>query len=131
MSSEYSPKNFLRRSPNTLLARYFHERDLLTGIDIAALDETDIVPIFEDWMLLPDGTRAEIDVDFRDVEALANEPGTKTLLDEARYYDLDLGPEFAEMDGFYDRSLWCFLEHREIVTTALKFAEVERLPKRY
>lgn len=130
-SAEYSPRTFLRQSPNALLARYFHGRDLLTDVDIASLNETDIDQIFEAWMLLPDNACAEIDVDFRDVESLANEVGTRTLLEEARYHGLDLGTAFSEMDGFYDRSLWCFLGHKEIFTTAVRFAEVELLPKRY
>ena len=44
---KYSPKHFLRLAPNALLDRYFHERKLLMDLDIRALRETDVEPIFE------------------------------------------------------------------------------------
>jgi hypothetical protein len=131
MSRQYSPKNFLRQTPNELLARYFHQRDLLLDIDIAALDETDIDPIFQAWERLPPDTRTSVDSDFRTVDALADEEGIKTILEEGCFHGDDLEPVFAPMEGFYDKVVWTFLEHPDYVEIAARFREADQLPGNY
>lgn len=106
MTTQYSPKAFLRQAPNGLLARYFDGQGVLAEVNIAALDETAIDPVYDAWSDLPAEVRTQVDANFRDIEALANEAGTRTLLEEARFHDEDLEPLFAEMDGFYDRAFW-------------------------
>jgi hypothetical protein len=131
MSRQYSPRNFLRQAPNELLTRYFHERDLLLDIDIASLDETDIDPVFQAWERLPDDRRTGIDSDFRMLDALADEEGIKTILDEGRFHGDDLEPAFAPMEGFHDKVLWTFLEHPGYVEIAARFREADELPRNY
>ena len=131
MSRQYSPRNFLRQAPNELLTRYFHERDLLLDIDIASLDETDIEPVFEACELLPAEVRTSVDSHFRTLDALADEEGIKTILDEGRFHGDDLEPAFAPMEGFHDKVLWAFLERPEYVKIAAMFREADELPRNY
>ena len=131
MGRQYSPRNFLRQAPNNLLARYFHERDLLLDIDIAGLDEINIEPLFQAYECLPDEVRTRTDSDFRTVDALAEEEGIMTILEEGRYHGDDLEPVFAPMEGFYDKVLWTFLEHSAYVQIAARFREADELPKSY
>jgi len=131
MGSQYSPRNFLRQAPNELLARYFHQRDLLTDIDIAALDEIDIEPLSQAYERLPAEVRTIIDSDFRTLDALADEEGIRTILGEGRFHGDDLEPVFAQMDGFYDKVLWTFLEHPRYAEIAAMFREADEFPGNY
>lgn len=131
MGRQYSPRNFLRHAPNELLARYFHERDRLTDIDMASLHETDIDPIFQAWERLPADVRTRIDSDFRTLDALADEEGIRAILEEGRYHGDDLEPVFAPMEGFYDKVLRTFLEHPHYVEIAARFREADELPRNY
>ena len=45
MSRNYSPKTFLRQTPNTILKEYFRRKNLLKNIDFDSLGETDIESI--------------------------------------------------------------------------------------
>jgi len=47
MSRNYSPKTFLRQTPNRILKEYFHSKKLLQDIDFDNLREMDIDSIYE------------------------------------------------------------------------------------
>jgi hypothetical protein len=131
MARHYSPRDFLRQAPNALLARYFHERNLLTHLDVAALPETEIQPIFDAWMALTPEQTAEVYSDFDLVTALADDQGIQAILDEAGYHHLDLTDAFESMPGPFDKALWTFLEHRSVAEVAYRFCEAERFPASY
>jgi len=42
MASQYQHRQFFRRVPNALLARYFEARDTDLGVDFATLTETQV-----------------------------------------------------------------------------------------
>jgi hypothetical protein len=131
MPRHYSPRDFLRLAPNALLERYFHERDLLTGIDFRSLKETEVQPVFDAWWALPPEKVAEANSDFALVTALADEQGIQAILDEAEYQKLDLTEDLEAQQGLCDKALWTFLEHRDVAEAAHRFCEVERLPYSY
>jgi hypothetical protein len=131
MARHYSPRDFLRAAPNALLARYFHERDLLTDLDIASLPEVEVQPIFDAWTALPPEEAAEVNSDFELVTALADEQGVQAILDEADYHHLDLTDAFESMPGFFDKALSTFIEHRRVAEVAYRFCEAERFPANY
>jgi hypothetical protein len=131
MARHYSPRDFLRLAPNALLARYFHERNLLTDLDIRSLPETGVQPIFDSWTALAPEQAAEVNSDFGLVTALADEQGIQAILDEAEYHGLDLTSSFESMSGFCDKALWTFLEHRTMAEVAHRFCEAERFPASY
>lgn len=131
MAQHYSPRDFLRRAPNALLARYFHERDLLLDVNIADLGETDVEPMFEEWQQLPPEQRAQVDSDFTTVDVVTDEEGIRTILDEARFHGEELEPIFADMEGFHDKALWTFLQHQTFVDISARFIDADRLPGNY
>jgi len=128
MPRHYSPRDFLRQAPNALLARYFHERNLLTDLDIDSLAETDVQPIFEALAALAPELSARVDSDFALVTALADEQGIQAILDEAQYHQVDVNDAFDSKPGFLDRALWTFLEHPRIAEVARLLSEVDRFP---
>ena len=131
MARQYSPRNFLRQTSNALLDRYFHERGLLTALEIADLPETMIQPMFDAWMALSSERSAEVDSNFALVDLLADEQGIQAIIDEAGFHDLDLVPAFDELPGFQDKALLALLDHRGIVEVAARFREADRLPNSY
>jgi len=131
MSRTFAPKSFLRHTSNALLQRYFHERGLLADLEIAALGETDIKPVFEAYQALSDDVRTQVDADFSGVDRLAHAQGEQTILDEARFHRLDLVDDFAGLHGFHDRSLLTFIDHREVFDVASLFNDADLLSRRY
>ncbi len=131
MPRHYSPRDFLRLASNKLLAHYFHERDLLSDLDIESLAETDVQPIFDAWSALPPERAAPVNSDFELVSGLAEEEGMQAILDEAEYHHLDLVDDLERLRGLYDKALWIFLEHHDVAEVAYRFCEADRLPRTY
>lgn len=127
---QYSPKNFFRQAPNVLLDRYFHERALLTELDIASLPETDVERPYRAWLALPASDRARTEEDFRLIDSLADEQGVVAILEEALFHEEDLETVFAKMGGFHDKALWTFLERPRYLQIAARFRESDQLPRR-
>ena len=92
MARQYSPKSFLRQAPNELIRRYLEERNVGKDIKWDTLREVDIEPIFAAIGAAPESVRTEIETDFPEIEALADEGGVKTLIEEGRVpqHGLDL-----------------------------------------
>jgi hypothetical protein len=59
MAPEYQPRRFFRNAPNLMLQRYFAARNVLSEVDFAALTETQVEPIYEAWLKLPDDALEE------------------------------------------------------------------------
>src|SRR3569833_51811 len=131
MSRHYALKSFLRHAPNALLARYFHDRGHLLDLDIAALPESQIGPIFDAWNPLSEAVHVQTDSDFRLIDTLADELGVKALLEEGAFHGEDLEPIFAAMDGCHEIAFWAFLERLQYAEAAERFREAARLPERY
>lgn len=68
MTREYQRRRFCREIPNRILKRYFELHHVLGEIDFAALKETQIEPIHEAWLKLPQETCNEMEQDFQDVD---------------------------------------------------------------
>jgi hypothetical protein len=130
-SHTYSPKTFLRHARNALLARYFHERDLLLDLDIATMPEHAADDQFEAWTALSDEQRLGVESDFREVDALAHEQGIRTLLDEGHFHGVDFEPAFAGLDGFHDKALLALLDAPDAFAVAARFNYADTRPKRY
>ncbi len=128
---QYSLKNFFRLAPKALLDRYFHERWLLTDLDIKSLDENNLESIYQAWLQLSEPDRLKTEDDFRLIDSVADDQGIVAILEEARFHGEDLEPTFARMDGFYYKAFWTFLEHPGYVDIAARFCEADELPKTY
>ena len=102
MASQYQHRQFFRRVPNALLARYFEARDTDLGVDFASLTETQVEPIFEAFTALPEERQAAMEVDFQDINALATDGGIKALCNEAAFYEDETFPDaISAIDGYH------------------------------
>lgn len=131
MTRHFQIKKFFREAPNNKLSCYFHEKNLLSDVDFEQLNETDIEPVFKEYISLPMDKRIEIEGDFKDLFTMSYEGGYKTILEVGKIYGEDLEPIISELDGFYDVAFWSFFERREIFDKALQFCNLNDLPKRY
>jgi len=83
MSRNYSPKTFLRQTPNHILKEYFRRKDLLKGINFDKLGETEIDLIFEAMDDLSGKQRSDIEAEFRQINQMACEKGVLVLIEKA------------------------------------------------
>lgn len=127
----YSPRDFLRRTSNEMLRRYFLNRQLLPDVAFDQLRESEVDEIFDAWHRLDDEDVLAVDADFREIESIAHAGGEQTLLDEARYHGVDLTDVFRKLGGFHDRALHVFLELPSAFEVALRFEDADRAPQRY
>lgn len=109
MSRDYILNSFLRQAPRELLATYFAQKAILTGLDFNTLKETQVDPIIEALEALPGDARAGIESDFRRVFTLCNASGSRLLADMLEFYELDLADELGRMKNHHARAMWLFL----------------------
>ncbi len=131
MAHQFQPRRFLRSAPNEMLERYFKAFGVVANFEWKGLTETQVEPIFEWWLQLPDGVRLEMEKDFRDIDALATEGGSKAILDEAAFHDENLAPQFAALDGFLAHAFWTKLERPRYWPAALAFRHADKVPQAY
>lgn len=127
MSRDYSPKTFLRKTPNDLLKQYFESKGILAKLDFGKLGETEIDPIFEAMDELSDKQRNDIEAEFRQINELAFEKGVLLLIEEANFHSIDLLPIFKPIKNHYGRAFWVFLNHPKVFNVACDLAYMDRL----
>jgi len=134
MAQHYSTKDFFRRAPNELLARYFQDRELFADLEIAELKPTKIDPLFDAWLKLPDAVRNVMEAELREIHALSNKNGTLAIIDEA---DWQLRHDQAGLDAFIDglsslpghchRAIITFLDYPDYWNGATRFCHADSL----
>jgi hypothetical protein len=127
MPRQYSPRTFLRKTPNTLLKQYFAGQGALGNIDFDKLGETEVEPIMAAMEALPMRQGMLIEEEFRQVYDLSCELGTRVLLEEAEFHGLGLADMLGPMDSHYERALWMFLNHRNVFDVAGDLAGMDRV----
>lgn len=133
MSRHYSPRDFFRNTPNTLLARYFAARGVLQEFDFAAIKETKIEPLFEAWMALPEAQRAKMEVDLREIGDMCNEKGVRAIIDEALFHmdEESEHPAFVALlmalPGHHERAMTTFLDYPKLWKGATRLYHADTL----
>jgi hypothetical protein len=135
MARNYSTRDFFRQMPNRLLARYFQERGLFAELDIAAMRETKIDPLFAAWLSLPDDQRGKMDAELQEISDLSSEKGFCAIRDEAEFYlraDVEALKAFVQMlgdlEGHCDRAMVTFLDYHDLWNGATRFFHADTLP---
>jgi hypothetical protein len=131
VANQYSPKQFLRQVPNSLLKDFFDRRGALLDLNWNGLDEMDADPIFEAWHALPEASRNEVERSFRAVADLANTEGLQVLIEEGKFHKEDLAASFELMKGLHEKSFWVYLNHDRIFTAASRLNRADHLNGRY
>jgi len=129
MSRNYSPKTFLRKTPNALLKEYFAGKGVLGEIDFDQLGDTQVDPVIAAMEALPVRERTLIEQEFRQINELACEQGVHILLEEGQspYHGLNLAETFGSMGSHYERAFWMFLNHRKVFDIAADLAYMDRV----
>jgi len=83
MSRNYSPKTFLRQTPNHILKEYFSRKKLLGDIDFDKLGDTETEPVFGAMDDLSGKQRNDIEAEFRQINQRACEKGVLVLIEKA------------------------------------------------
>jgi hypothetical protein len=111
MATQYSNKQFFRRTPNQLLAQFFAAKAIPLEVDVVELNETAVDVLQDALNALSDGQKAEIEAIFQDINALACEGGIAALIDEASFHNDETFVEaIAAIEGFHAKAMWAFLE---------------------
>jgi hypothetical protein len=129
MARNYSPKTFLRLTPNEVLREYFRRKHLLADIDFDWRGETNIDPIAQALDELPEKQRTDVEAQFRQVNEMACEMGVRVLLEEAGspFHNIDLSGAFEQMKNHYERAFWVFLNHPLVFEIASELAYMDRI----
>ena len=128
MYRTYSPKTFLRQTPNAILKAYFEKKPFtLKGVDFDELGETNIDPIMQAIDDLPPGRQTEVEVDFRAVSEMACAAGTRAILEEAAFHKKYWADAFEAMRNHYERAFWTCLNEPSIFDIAGYFTEMDSL----
>ena len=75
MARQYSPKTFLRQSPNPVLQQHFHANGLSLEVDWKCLTPRRIDPLFDAIETLPGKVREAVERDCRQVFDMATKRG--------------------------------------------------------
>ncbi len=123
MARHYSPKSFLRQAPNRLLREYLARHEIGGDVPWKHIGERQYEHIQRVIDGAPERARREIDTAFRLIYKMADESGTKILIDEGRdvHHGVELAEEFAKMGGHLERTFWAFLRHPEVFRVAQRF----------
>ncbi|MHB8389163.1 MAG: hypothetical protein ACYDBH_06225 [Acidobacteriaceae bacterium] len=134
MIRHYSPKDFFRQMPNTLLARYFQRRGLFGDLDFSTKTEGERDTLFAAWLALPDDLRKAMDAEFRDLFELSCEKGFLAIIDEARWQLRETPPVLAAfverlsaLPNHSERAMVTFLDHPAVWKGATRFYHVDTL----
>jgi hypothetical protein len=128
MSRIYSPKTFLRQTPNALLKAYFVKKGLLKDIDFDKLGKTKADRVMQAIDGLAPGDRTKTEADFRAVNEMACAAGTRAILEEAtNFHKKDWAAAFEPMKNHYERAFWTFLHEPGIFHVAGYLAEMDSL----
>jgi hypothetical protein len=133
MAGQYSHLQFFRRTPNAMLARYFHEKHgVLQEIDFDELKENEVEPIFQGFLALPADKQAQIEAECQDIDAMACQGGVTALTDEADFHDDSAFPAaISGIEGFHGAVMWAFLEHAGYWTGATLFLQADNIAESF
>lgn len=129
MEKTYAPNDFLRLTSNALLAQYFNHHGILGDLKVESRKQADIDAIAAAIRALPEKVRHTVDKDFRAVWKLSNKTGTVMLFEELILRGQST-PEFKKKNGYTDRALWTFMEHREVFDYVSMFV-VDKSQRRF
>jgi len=129
MAGQYSLKKFLRLAPNALLRKYLEDKGIRPQVDWDRLPEARVDPLFEAIDTADIKVRQQIERDFRDIDAMADEGGVTTLIQEARFpkHELEIADEMGRKRSHHERAFWVFLKHSKVFGVARHFRHADNL----
>jgi hypothetical protein len=147
MGTDYSPNNFIKKTPNVLLEQYFQSKEIevepiveievevegdgdetkLKKVKISELDEKQFEPIIKLMGLQTEEKQKKIGADFHQINERACKPGTHCLIEESRYdgHKLDIAEMLEGMSSHYQCDMYMFLNHRKVFKNSGNFQRMD------
>lgn len=125
MSSQYSPKTFLRQVRGRLINRCLRRRGIDLDLDIEVIKPSVVDEMFQKLTSLPPEKLRLVEADFAAIAELSSSRATNAILREASRYGLDFADIFLQARNGYERACWTFLEHHDIFERAACFYEMD------
>ncbi len=143
MGTDYSPNNFIRRTPNCLLEKYLKSKGIAPQVEIevksvdgenqkktinvSELEENQFKPIIALIDLLEQEKQAEIEKDFRDIDERACKADIACLIEESQWegHNLDITENIEQMSNHYERAMWVFLNHPTVFKNSGHFQKMD------
>jgi hypothetical protein len=145
VATNYSPNNFLRKTPNALLEEYFQRQGIdpivvledgkegdgngRKSVRISELEENQIGPIQNLIESQDADKQTAIGQDFRKISDRACKAGLLCLLDESRYegHGIDIQDELVAMENHYERAMWVFLNYPKVFENSGYFQRADAI----
>jgi hypothetical protein len=127
----YSHRTVLRQISNRFLREFFESKGYGLPVAWDRITETRIQTVYDEFLHLPENQFREVELDLRDVHAVATEDGIRVLVEAGRYCGSPLDEEFHGLDSRYDKAMWVLLRRPDIWPDAVRFAHADSLPSRY
>lgn len=127
MARQYSPKAFFRHVPNAMLKRYFDARGVLREHDFSVLTESEIEPIYQAWLTIPDEMRGNMEWDFKTIDKLACDEGIKAMLEIAAFSEAHLAETLSAQKGLQAQAFWLFLERPQYWSEARAYYRADTI----
>lgn len=143
MGTDYSPNNFIRKTPNNLLEQYFISKEITPQVEIevdaakgekqrktvkiSELQENQYKPIIAMIESLDPSKQAEIEGDFRKIDERACKAGITCLIEESQWegHNLDIADKIKEMQSPYEGAMWMFLNQRKVFDNSGHFQKMD------
>ena len=144
MGTDYSPNNFIRKTPNKLLEKYLQSKGITPQVEIevkadngekqqetvkvSELEENQFEPIIALIESQDQEKQAKIEKDFRDMNERACKAGIACLIEESRWegHNLDIADDIEQMEGHYERAMWVFLTHPKVFRNSGNFQRMDK-----
>ncbi|WP_114327322.1 hypothetical protein [Candidatus Colwellia aromaticivorans] len=129
MSEQYSHRKFFRKVSNNFLMDYFDKKNINFPIDLYALEDNDVDPVFEAFLKLEDDIRHQMESDFQSIHALATDGGIIALTDEAiEFENIGFLNKISSIWGLHNKAMWAFLDSPEYWQAAATFFQASNIP---
>ena len=143
MGTDYSPNNFIRKTPNKLLEKYLQFKGITPQVEIeveaakgekqrktvkvSELEENQIEPLIALIEAQNPPKQAEIEKDFRDINERACKAGVECLIEESQWegHELDITDEISKMESHYESAMWVFLNHPKVFKNSGHFQKMD------
>ncbi len=128
--AQFDPKKVLRQVSNDLLRQLFEHYECPIELAWAELSETDVLPIFNAWQQLEEGSRRNIEIVLHEIGEMAIEDGIRAIVEEARRLGEDDLIENIELfESRHDKTVWTLIHSPDIWQLAVRFARADSLSR--
>ena len=143
MGTDYSPNNFIKKTPNRLLEQFFESEGIVPTVEIevedkgkekklkkvkvSKLEETQFEPILNLIGLQTEEQQKEIGAAFLRINEIACKAVTRCLIGESRFegHGLDIAAMLESMSSHYECAMYMYLNHGKVFKNSGHFQKMD------